>query len=68
MPKKTKSKYGAGQVVQVEIMTMSVIDWSDTIDDPENWTRGPVLPVGAVEEPAKSKGSAVAGRKKRGKR
>jgi hypothetical protein len=47
---------------------MSVIDWSDTIDDPENWTRGPVLPVGAIEESAKSKRSAVAGRKKRGKR
>jgi len=61
-------KYGAGQVVQGEIITMSVIDWSDTIDDPENWTRGPVLPVGAIEAPAKSKRSAVAGRKKRGKR
>ena len=31
---------------------MSVFDWSDTIDDPENWTRGPVLPVGAAEVPA----------------
>jgi hypothetical protein len=68
MPKQRKMKYGAGQVVQGEIITMSVIDWSDTIDDPENWTRGPVLPVGAIEAPAKSKRSAVAGRKKRGKR
>ena len=68
MSKKNKSKYGAGQAVHVEVITMKPIDCSSWIDDPENWTRGPVLPVGAVEEPAKSKRSAIAGRKKRGKR
>jgi hypothetical protein len=65
MSKKKKPKYGAGQIVQGEIITLSVIDWSDTIDDPENWTRGPVLPVGAMELPARKKRSEGNGRKKR---
>ncbi len=68
MAKKKKPAYGAGQAVQGEILPTWEIDCSSWIDDPENWTRGPLLPVGAIEAPAKSKRSAVAGRKKRGKR
>ena len=55
MAKNKKPKYGAGQVVQGEILPTLVVDWSDCISNPEEWTRGAALPVGAVEPPATKK-------------
>ena len=53
--RKKKPKYGAGEIVRGEIVTLKTVDWSDTIDDLENWTRGPVLPVGAAHRSAATK-------------
>ena len=68
MSKKKKPKYGVGQVVEGEILTLDVMDWSDCITNPEEWTHGPVRPVTATEAPSRKKRRASQGRKKRSKR
>jgi len=64
---KKKSAYGAGQVVQGEIIKMKKIDWSACIGDtrPEDWTHGPVVPVGSEKTPAAKKRRDSVDRKKR---
>jgi hypothetical protein len=67
MSKKKKPAYGVGQVVQGDIITMTRIDCSKWIGDKsvEEWTRGPVRPVTAVEQPTEKREHEPAGRKKR---
>ena len=67
--KEKKPAYGAGQAVQGEILIMKKIDWSHCIGDtrPEDWTHGPVLPVGGEKLPARKRREAT-GPKKRTKR
>jgi hypothetical protein len=64
MSKKSKPKYGAAQAVQGEIVTMKTIDCSKWIKNPEEWTRGPVLPMTAMDPPARKKRREANGRKK----
>jgi hypothetical protein len=70
MAKKKKPAYGAGQVVQGDILPTILIDWSDCIPDSEieEWTRGPLLPVGGAKPLAAKKRRASIGRKKRAPR
>jgi hypothetical protein len=62
---KKKPAHACGQAVQGEILPTIVIDCSAWIDNPEEWTRGPVLPVGAAEQPASKKRSEAKSGKKR---
>jgi hypothetical protein len=63
--KKKKVQQKGAIAVEGHILPTLVFDMSAGIDDLEEWTRGPILPVGADQPTAKNGKSRAKPRKKK---
>jgi hypothetical protein len=68
MSKKNRPARGVGQIVQGEILPTIEIDCSESIVNPEEWTRGPVRPVTVIPSRVANKQPRAHGGKKRRRR